>query len=185
MYRVTAINVSRIWIEWAEWAESLCTANSPFPGHVIAVTRYFVIAVAYHSCLSLPAAFSQPGRSLLVELCSLRRRYMRNQILSPFSAAAFSWRDQNALELAYNFTWHVFRHYRYRDNDNMLLICMSFSLSDVFSGSDIPWTIIRGCIVPRQPGALWNKRYLTLISWTGLINHKWCKMHVEWPLCVS
>ena len=33
-YRVTAINVSRKWIEWAEWAGSLCTANSPFPGHV-------------------------------------------------------------------------------------------------------------------------------------------------------
>ena len=33
-YRVTAINVSRKWIEWAEWAASLCTANSPFPGHV-------------------------------------------------------------------------------------------------------------------------------------------------------
>ena len=34
MYRVTAINVSRKWIEWAEWAASLCPANSPFPGHV-------------------------------------------------------------------------------------------------------------------------------------------------------
>ena len=33
-YRVTAINVSRKWIDWAEWAASLCTANSPFPGHV-------------------------------------------------------------------------------------------------------------------------------------------------------
>ena len=33
-YRVTTINVSRKWIEWAEWAASLCTANSPFPGHV-------------------------------------------------------------------------------------------------------------------------------------------------------
>ena len=26
--------MSRKWIEWAEWAASLCTANSPFPGHV-------------------------------------------------------------------------------------------------------------------------------------------------------
>ena len=34
MYRVTAINVSRIWIDWAEWAALRCTANSPFPGHV-------------------------------------------------------------------------------------------------------------------------------------------------------
>ena len=33
-YRVTTINVSRIWIEWAEWAALTCTANSPFPGHV-------------------------------------------------------------------------------------------------------------------------------------------------------
>ena len=31
VYWVTAINVSRKWIEWAA---SLCTANSPFPGHV-------------------------------------------------------------------------------------------------------------------------------------------------------
>ena len=31
---MTTINVSRKWIEWAEWAASLCTANSPFPGHV-------------------------------------------------------------------------------------------------------------------------------------------------------
>ena len=34
IYRVTAINVSRKWIEWAEWAASLCTANSPFPGPI-------------------------------------------------------------------------------------------------------------------------------------------------------
>ena len=34
MYRVTTVNVSRKWIEWAEWAASLCTANSPFPGQV-------------------------------------------------------------------------------------------------------------------------------------------------------
>ena len=33
-YRVTAINVSWKLIEWAEWAASLCTANSLFPGHV-------------------------------------------------------------------------------------------------------------------------------------------------------
>ena len=33
-YRVTTINVSRIWIEWAEWAALSCTANPPFPGHV-------------------------------------------------------------------------------------------------------------------------------------------------------
>ena len=31
----------------------------------------FVSAVAYHSCLSLPAAFTQPGRSLLAEPCSI------------------------------------------------------------------------------------------------------------------
>ena len=34
VYRVTAINLSRKWIEWAEWAALLCTADSPFPGHV-------------------------------------------------------------------------------------------------------------------------------------------------------
>ena len=33
-YRVTTINVSRIWMEWAEWAALSCTANSPFPGQV-------------------------------------------------------------------------------------------------------------------------------------------------------
>ena len=34
MYRVTTINVRRIWIESAEWAALSCTANSPFLGHV-------------------------------------------------------------------------------------------------------------------------------------------------------
>ena len=34
LYRVTTINMSRKWMEWAEWAASLCMANSPFPGHV-------------------------------------------------------------------------------------------------------------------------------------------------------
>ena len=33
-YRVTAINVSRKWIEWAEWAALRCAAYSPFPGRV-------------------------------------------------------------------------------------------------------------------------------------------------------
>ena len=33
-YRVTTISVSRIWIEWAEWAALCYTAISPFPGHV-------------------------------------------------------------------------------------------------------------------------------------------------------
>ena len=31
---MTAINMSRIWIEWAEWAALCFTANSPFPGQV-------------------------------------------------------------------------------------------------------------------------------------------------------
>ena len=31
----------------------------------------FVPAIAYHVCLSLPAAFTQPGQSLLAELCTL------------------------------------------------------------------------------------------------------------------
>ena len=31
----------------------------------------FVSAVAYHCCLSLPAAFTQPGRSLLADPCIL------------------------------------------------------------------------------------------------------------------
>ena len=29
----------------------------------------FITAVAYHFCLSLPAAFTQPGRSLLADPC--------------------------------------------------------------------------------------------------------------------
>ena len=48
-YRVTTINVSRIWIEWAEWAALCCTANSPFPGHVYCrhpVQAIFSISVA-------------------------------------------------------------------------------------------------------------------------------------------
>ena len=34
LYRVTTINMSRKWIEWAGWAALSCTANSPFPGHI-------------------------------------------------------------------------------------------------------------------------------------------------------
>ena len=29
----------------------------------------FIVAVAYHFCLSLPVTFTQPGRSLLAEPC--------------------------------------------------------------------------------------------------------------------
>ena len=36
----------------------------PFPGWV-----NFVPAVASHSCLNLPATFSQPGNGILAELC--------------------------------------------------------------------------------------------------------------------
>ena len=32
----------------------------------------FVAAVAYHFCLSLPAAFTKPGRGLLAEPCSVK-----------------------------------------------------------------------------------------------------------------
>ena len=31
----------------------------------------FVAAVAYHFCLALPAAFTQPGDHLLAEICTL------------------------------------------------------------------------------------------------------------------
>ena len=49
-YRVVTINVSRKWIEWAEWAASLYTANSPFPGHVYCrhPVLYFVITENDH-----------------------------------------------------------------------------------------------------------------------------------------
>ena len=47
-YRVTTINVSRKWIEWAEWAASLCTANSPFPGHVYC--RHPVHTILFIDC---------------------------------------------------------------------------------------------------------------------------------------
>ena len=30
----------------------------------------FILAIAYHFCLSLPVAFMKPGRSLLVDLCT-------------------------------------------------------------------------------------------------------------------
>ena len=33
----------------------------------------FVFALAYHFCLNLPAAFTQPGARLLVEPCIARR----------------------------------------------------------------------------------------------------------------
>ena len=38
----------------------------PFPGLV-----NFAHAVAYHFCLNIPAAFSQPGNSLIVKPCIL------------------------------------------------------------------------------------------------------------------
>ena len=41
------------------------TSKRPFPGLVI-----FVPAVAYHFCLNLPEAFSQPGNSCLEGPCS-------------------------------------------------------------------------------------------------------------------
>ena len=36
----------------------------------------FVLALAYHFCLNLPAAFSQPGARLLVEPCTLLQSEM-------------------------------------------------------------------------------------------------------------
>ena len=41
------------------------STKRPFPGVV-----NFVPAVAYHFCLNLPAAFSQPGNSLILEPCT-------------------------------------------------------------------------------------------------------------------
>ena len=41
------------------------TSKRPFPGLV-----NFVPAVAYHFCLNLPAAFSQPGNGLLEVPCT-------------------------------------------------------------------------------------------------------------------
>ena len=43
-----------------------------------AVPRFgeFVTAVAYHFCLALPAAFTQPGTHLLAKFCSCQLKYM-------------------------------------------------------------------------------------------------------------
>ena len=60
LYRVTAINVSRKWIEWAEWAASLCTANSPFPGHVYSGTP------RYRFWLNLRKELSPVGGSVCI-----------------------------------------------------------------------------------------------------------------------
>ena len=42
------------------------STNRRAPGFV-----NFVLALAYHLCLNLPAAFTQPGARLLVEPCTL------------------------------------------------------------------------------------------------------------------
>ena len=42
----------------------------PFPGLV-----NFVPALAYHLCLNLPAAFSQPGNGLIVKPCINKYSY--------------------------------------------------------------------------------------------------------------
>ena len=34
----------------------------------------FVPAIAYHYCLDLPAAFTQPGTSTLADLCAAQRK---------------------------------------------------------------------------------------------------------------
>ena len=36
----------------------------------------FVPAVAYHFCLNLPAAFTQPGASILVDLCTSQKKLL-------------------------------------------------------------------------------------------------------------
>ena len=60
------------------WQESVQgSAKSQAPGLV-----NFVPAVAYRICLSLPAALSQPGRSLLADPCilhSLANKGVRGQ----------------------------------------------------------------------------------------------------------
>ena len=45
----------------------------------------FVSAVAYHSCLSLPAAFTQPGRSLLADPCTLIHGLLKYTLASALS----------------------------------------------------------------------------------------------------
>ena len=74
LYPVTTINVSRKWIEWAEWAASLCTANSPFPVHVYCShpvvhgtfsTHFFILLQKSNWSLLLsfgPAGLSVPAR---------------------------------------------------------------------------------------------------------------------------
>ena len=57
-YRVTTINVRRIWIELAEWAALRYTANSPFPGHVYCRHPVHVTALLQAS----PPAKSPRGR---------------------------------------------------------------------------------------------------------------------------
>ena len=49
------------------------------------LTQVFVPDVAYHFCLNLPAEFTQPGRSLLAERCSLRQVQSPPPLFSPLS----------------------------------------------------------------------------------------------------
>ena len=64
MYRVTVINVSRKWIEWAA---SLCTAYSPFSGHVYC--RHPVVSYSLYDYASIPQYVSL-RRSVPASCCS-------------------------------------------------------------------------------------------------------------------
>ena len=66
---MTTINVSWKWIEWAEWAASLCTANSPFPGHVYCSHPVQIGKADFSgfSFSSAPTAFNVPHSLALAE----------------------------------------------------------------------------------------------------------------------
>ena len=52
-----------------------CWTLGPFPGLV-----NFVPAVAYHFCLNLPAAFSQPGNGLIAQPCKFVNQHLQIEI---------------------------------------------------------------------------------------------------------
>ena len=61
LYRVTALNVTRIWIELAVWAAMVSRHNSPFPGD--GVTRYSRFCKLFsESSTGIPALLPRQAR---------------------------------------------------------------------------------------------------------------------------
>ena len=82
----------------------------------------FAVAVAYHFCLSLPTAFSQPGRSLLADPCNLGG-LMHACLTSLFHTCS------NSFDISRGHTTTHHREFARCRDDNwyLRLLCRNFS----------------------------------------------------------